>query len=54
MQAANKKTISRNIKIRNSGAVEGKFIFNYKGEHSITFNPNEGTVPSYSSITVRV
>lgn len=54
VQAANNKTISSTLKITNTGAIDGDFVFSYKGEHTITFTPSKGTVPPYSSIDVRV
>lgn len=52
--AANNKTISVNLKISNSGAKDGDYVFKYKGEHVITFTPNMGTIPPYSDAFVRV
>ena len=54
VQSANNKTISNYITIQNNGAIDGDFVFNYKGEHTITFTPSKGSIPAYSSVNVRV
>jgi hypothetical protein len=48
------KTVSRNLKITNKGAVDGEFIINYKGNMPITFVPFRDIVPAFSSSLIRV
>lgn len=50
----NNKTVSRKLKITNSGALDGEFSINYKGDLPITFVPTKDKVPAYSESYIRV
>ncbi|CAF0834043.1 unnamed protein product [Brachionus calyciflorus] len=50
----NNKTVSKKIRIKNSGARDGQFSINYKGDLPFTFVPNKDKVPAYSELFVRV
>jgi hypothetical protein len=54
VQGANFKTVSSFFQIKNNGAVEGSFAFSYKGDYTITFTPQQGTVAAFSSTTIKV
>ncbi len=54
IRAANNKTISTHITIKNSGATNGDFLFSYKGKETITFTPSTGSVPPKAEILIRV
>ncbi len=54
VQGANFKTVSSYFQIKNNGAVEGTFSFSYKGDYTITFAPQHGSVQAFSSSTVKV
>ena len=52
--SADNKTISNQLKITNSGAVDGEFSINYTGSLPIKFTPMRDIVPAYSVAYIRV
>lgn len=52
--SANNRTVTRQFKITNQGAIDGQFLIDYRGSLPITFNPSEGVVSAYSTLTLTV
>ena len=52
--SADNKTISSQLRIKNTGAVDGKFTINYTGHVPIKFFPPHAIVPAYSEAFIRV
>jgi hypothetical protein len=54
VQACSNKTVSKNLKIMNKGALAGQFSIDYRGSLPLSFAPQSKIVQPYSSINIKV
>ena len=52
--SADNKTISSQLRIKNTGAIDGQYSINYTGQLPIKFFPSHDIVPAYSEVFIRV
>jgi hypothetical protein len=52
--SASNKTVSKQFKLKNVGALDGNFSINYHGDHAITFSPARDILPANGEILIKV